>query len=382
MSQDYVTDHEAVDADLFRHVVGHLASGVTVVTTRVDGRDHGMTASSVTSLSMDPPMMLACINNAVPTATAIERSGRFTVNVLGQAHGDLAYQFATPGPDKFDGVPIDRGAGGVPLLANAIASLECEVTEQVLGGTHSVFLGHVISATARDGAPLTYFRGGFGRFEFARNDRAYEQARDMVLSRVFAADHVITVDELADHLDGDRGRAFYALTRLASDGLVRRDPERGYVIAPFDVRTSDDTFEARLAIELGVIDRVAGEADPRLLAVARRHLETMSRYLVGDHFEDFHAYLDANYAFHESIVALSGNPLLVAAFGSLSIKNVMARSFGVTAQSSATFLAVQSDLLEALENGDADAARAAARAYCDLAKARTRQLLALTGGQV
>jgi flavin reductase (DIM6/NTAB) family NADH-FMN oxidoreductase RutF/DNA-binding FadR family transcriptional regulator len=382
MSQDYVTDHEAVDADLFRHVVGHLASGVTVVTTRVDGRDHGMTASSVTSLSMDPPMMLACINNAVPTATAIERSGRFTVNVLGQAHGDLAYQFATPGPDKFDGVPIDRGAGGVPLLANAIASLECEVTEQVLGGTHSVFLGHVISATARDGAPLTYFRGGFGRFEFARNDRAYEQARDMVLSRVFAADHVITVDELADHLDGDRGRAFYALTRLASDGLVRRDPERGYVIAPFDVRTSDDTFEARLAIELGVIDRVAGEADPRLLAVARRHLETMSRYLVGDHFEDFHAYLDANYAFHESIVALSGNPLLVAAFGSLSIKNVMARSFGVTAQSSATFLAVQRDLLEALENGDADAARAAARAYCDLAKARTRQLLALTGGQV
>jgi flavin reductase (DIM6/NTAB) family NADH-FMN oxidoreductase RutF/DNA-binding FadR family transcriptional regulator len=382
MSQDYVTDHEAVDADLFRHVVGHLASGVTVVTTRVDGRDHGMTASSVTSLSMDPPMMLACINNAVPTATAIERSGRFTVNVLGQAHGDLAYQFATPGPDKFDGVPIERGAGDIPLLAEAIASLECEVTEQVIGGTHSVFLGHVISATARDGAPLTYFRGGFGRFEFARNDRAYEQARDMVLSRVFAANHVITVDELADHLDGDRARAFYALTRLAGDGLVRRDPERGYVIAPFDVRTSDDTFEARLAIELGVIDRVAGEADPRLLAVARRHLETMSRYLVGDHFEDFHAYLDANYAFHESIVALSGNRLLIAAFGSLSIKNVMARSFGVTAQSSATFLAVQRDLLEALENGDADAARAAARAYCDLAKARTRQLLALTGGQV
>jgi flavin reductase (DIM6/NTAB) family NADH-FMN oxidoreductase RutF/DNA-binding GntR family transcriptional regulator len=382
MTQEYVTAHEAVDADLFRHVVGHLASGVTVVTTRDDGRDHGMTASSVTSLSMEPPMMLACVNNAVPTATAIEHSGRYTVNVLGQWHGDLAYQFASPGRDKFAGVTIDRGAGGVPLLAEAIASLECEVTEQVTGGTHSVFLGHVISATAREGAPLTYFRGGFGRFEFARNDRAYEQARDMVLSRVFAAGQVITVDELADHLDGDRARAFYALTRLAADGLVRRDPDRGYVIEPFDVRTSDDTFEARLAIELGVIDRVASAADPRMLAVARQHLETMSRYLVGDHFEDFHAYLDANYAFHESIVALSDNPLLIAAFGSLSIKNVMARSFGTTAQSSATFLAVQRDLLEALEKGDADAARAAARAYCDLAKARTRQLLALTGGQV
>ena len=73
----------------------------------------------------------------------------------------------------------------------------------------------------------------------------------MVLSRVFAAGQVITVDELAEHLDGDRARAFYALTRLSGDGLVRRDPERGYVIAPFDVRTSDDTFEARLAIEFG-----------------------------------------------------------------------------------------------------------------------------------
>jgi flavin reductase (DIM6/NTAB) family NADH-FMN oxidoreductase RutF/DNA-binding GntR family transcriptional regulator len=382
MTQEYVATGGAVDTDLFRHVVGHLASGVTVVTTRVDGHDYGMTASSVTSLSMEPPMMLACVNNAVPTAAAIKHSGRYTVNVLGQSHGDLAYQFASPGPDKFAGVRIDRGSGDVPLLTEAIASLECEVTEQVIGGTHSVFLGHVIAATAREGAPLTYFRGGFGRFEFERNDRAYKQARDMVLSRVFAAGQVITVDELADSLDGDRARAFYALTRLAGDDLVRRDPERGYVIAPFDVRTSDDTFEARLAIELGVIDRVANRADPDLLAIARGHLETMSRHLVDDHFEDFHAYLDANYAFHEAIVALSGNPLLIAAFGSLSIKNVMTRSFGTTAQSSTAFLAVQRDLLVALESADAAAARAAAKAYCDLAKARTRQLLALTGGQV
>lgn len=382
MTQDFVTAAETVDVEEFRHVVGHLASGVTIVTTRADGRDHGMTASSVTSLSMDPPMMLACVNNAVPTASAISRSGRYTVNVLGQSHGDLAYQFAAPRQDKFDGVRVERGAGEVPMLVDAIASLECEVTEQVIGGTHSVFLGHVISATAREGEPLTYFRGGFGRFEFERNDRAYETARDMVLSRVFAAGQVITVDEMADSLDGDRSRAFYALTRLSSDGLVRRDPERGYVVTPFDVRTSDATFEARLAIELGVIDCVLGRVEPSLLAVARAHLDRMSRYLVNDHFEDFHAYLDANYAFHESIVALSNNPLLIAAFSSLSIKNVMARSFGNTAQSSAAFLRVQRDLLEALERDDADGAHDAAREYCEMAKARTRQLLTLTGGQV
>jgi flavin reductase (DIM6/NTAB) family NADH-FMN oxidoreductase RutF len=382
MTQEFAATESAVDTGLFRHVVGHLASGVTVVTTRADGHDHGMTASSVTSLSTEPPMMLACVNNAVPTAAAIERSGRYTVNVLGQSHGDLAYQFATPRPDKFAGVRFDRGIGGVPVLADAIASLECEVTEQVIGGSHSVFLGHVISATAREGAPLTYFRGGFGRFEFERNDRAYEQARDMVLSRVFAAGQVITVDELADSLGGERARAFYALTRLASDGLVHRDPQRGYIIAPFDVRTSDEAFEARLAIELGVIDQVLGQDVSHRLGTARTHLDAMSRHLVDDRFLDFQAYLDANYAFHESIVALSGNALLVAAFESLSIKNVMMRSFGTTAKSSAAFLEVQRDLLVALEGANAPAAREAARAYCELAKARTRQLLALTGGQV
>ena len=167
MTQDFVTTDEAVDTDLFRHVVGHLASGVTVLTTRADDRDHGMTASSVTSLSMDPPMMLACVNNGVPTTAAIESSGRYTINVLGRAHGDLANQFASPRSDKFAGVSIDRGRAGIPMLAETIASLECEVTEQVVGGTHSIFLGHVLSATAREGSPLTYFRGGFGRFEFA-----------------------------------------------------------------------------------------------------------------------------------------------------------------------------------------------------------------------
>ncbi|BBZ02830.1 hypothetical protein MCHIJ_22670 [Mycolicibacterium chitae] len=382
MTREYVATGPAVDANLFRHVVGHLASGVTVVTTRHDDRDHGMTASSVTSLSMDPPMMLACVNNAVPTATAIARSGRYTVNVLGRDHGDLAYQFAGPRPDKFAGVRIDRGGADVPMLAEAIAALECEVTEQVVGGTHSIFLGHVVAATAREGSPLTYFRGDFGRFEFERNDGAYQQARDMVLSRVFGPGEIITVDHLAERLDGDRARAFYALTRLAADGLVLRDRERGYVIASFDVRTSDATFDARLAIELGVIDLVVGRVDRPRLANARRHLDEMSRCLVGDQFLDFQAYLDANYAFHEAIVALAGNSLLTEAFSSLSIKNVMTRSFGITAESSASFLTVQRDLLVALENDDAGAARASARAYCELAKARARQLLTLTGGKV
>jgi flavin reductase (DIM6/NTAB) family NADH-FMN oxidoreductase RutF/DNA-binding GntR family transcriptional regulator len=371
-----------VDETQFRHVVSHLASGVTVITTRADGADHGMTASSVTSLSLDPPLMLACLNNAAPTTAAVARAGRFVVNVLGQGHEDIASQFAAPSADKFRGIALERGADSVPRIGCALAHLECEVTERVTGGTHSIFIGHVVVATAHEGRPLTYFRGGFGRFEFARNDAAYERLRGMVLDRVFAPGDVLTVEDLAHRLGIDRSSAFYALTRLASDVLVRRDPDVGYVVTPFDTRTSDETFDARLAVELGVIDLCLDHVTAEEIEELGRRFDAMAALLVGDRFVDFHGYLDANYAFHEYLVSLAHNPLLTATFGKLSIKSVMTRSFGSTPESSQRFIEVQRDLFDAFAMRDAPAARAAASRYCELAKARVREILALTAGRL
>jgi flavin reductase (DIM6/NTAB) family NADH-FMN oxidoreductase RutF/DNA-binding GntR family transcriptional regulator len=372
----------SVDAAHFRHVVGHLPSGVTVVTTEANERRHGMTASSVTSLSMDPPMMLACINNAVPTADAVSASGRYVVNVLGEHQGELARQFATASRDKFRDVAVHTGSLGLPLLSDALAHIECEVAERVVGGTHTIFLGRVISATAGAGQPLTYFRGGFGRFEFARDDEVYGRARDLVLSRVYPADHALALEELADQLGVDEAAAFYALTRLSSDGLVRRDPDRGYVIAPFDVHTSDETFDARLAIELGVIAIAMARVTPEEVAELRRRFDAMAALLVGDRFVDFHGYLDANYSFHEHLVSLAHNPLLTSTFGLLSIKSVMTRSFGSTPLTSQKFVEVQGRLVEAFERRDGSGAERAALAYCELAKERVREILAFTGGRL
>lgn len=371
-----------VDPERFRHVVGHLASGVTVLTTTYGGRTFGMTASSVTSLSLDPPMMLACVNNAVPTASAVARAGKYVINVLGEGQGELAQQFAAPSRDKFRNVRIHKGKLGVPVLSDALAHLECEVTEQFGGGTHSVFIGRVLSATAGEGQPLTYFRGGFGRFEFARDDSTYRKARQQVLSRVYPANEVILLEDLAERLTVDRAAAFYALTRLAADGLVRRDPDRGYVVTQFDVSTSDETFDARLAIELGVIELCIGRSSPAELAELRTRFEKMAALLVGDRFVDFDGYLDANYAFHEYVVSLAHNQLLTTTFGSLSIKSVMTRSFGSTPVTSQKFIDVQRDLTEAFERGDPSAARDAARAYCVLAKQRVREILNHTGGRL
>jgi flavin reductase (DIM6/NTAB) family NADH-FMN oxidoreductase RutF len=296
MNQAVTAAAPPVDPHQFRHVVGHLPSGVTVITTKVGGRRYGMTASSVTSLSADPPMMLACINNAVPTADAVSRSGGYVVNILGEDQGELAQQFAVASRDKFRSVAVREGVNGMPLLADALAHIECEVTETVVGGTHTIFLGRVVSATAGAGQPLTYYRGGFGRFEFARDDETYRRARQLVLGRVFPAGEVLMLEELAAQLEADPASTFYALTRLSADGLVHRDPDRGYVIAPFDVRTSDETFDARLAIELGVIDIALGRATEEELRELRARFQRMAALLVGDRFVNFHEYLDANYA--------------------------------------------------------------------------------------
>ncbi|MGW4796698.1 flavin reductase [Nonomuraea sp. NPDC004297] len=373
---------QAVDTTLFRHVVGHLATGVTVLTTACDGRRFGMTASSVTSLSVDPPTMLACVNNAVPTAGAVARAGRYVVNVLGEAQGQLAMQFAMPGHDKFRDVPVHTGTLGLPVLSEALAHLECDVVEQFDGGTHSVFIGRVRSAAAGQGQPLTYFRGDFGRFEFARDDRVYQKARHRVLSRVYPANEVILLDDLVNELQVDHSSAFYALTRLAADGLVRRDPDRGYVVTQFDVTVSDETFDARLAIELGVIELSIGRASDAELTELRARFERMASLLVGDRFVDFDRYLDANYAFHEWVVSLAHNPLLTATFGGLSIRSVMTRSFGSTPTTSQSFIDVQRDLTEAFERADRAAARTAAHAYSTLAKQRVREILAHTGGRL
>src|SRR5688572_11198311 len=104
--------------ETFRHVIGHFASGVTVITTRSGDEDHGATASAVSSLSLDPPMLLVCLNMKSVTQEAIHASRVFGVNILDEDQGELAQRFAMPrGGDKFAGVDVERGDGGVPLLA-------------------------------------------------------------------------------------------------------------------------------------------------------------------------------------------------------------------------------------------------------------------------
>jgi DNA-binding GntR family transcriptional regulator len=267
-----------------------------------------------------------------------------------------------------------------PLLADALARIECQVTEEVTGGTHTIFLGRVIAADAGDGQPLAYFRGNFGRFEFALNDRAYAQVRALVMERQYAADSVLDPERLAATIDADETAVFYALTRLSSDGLVRRDPDRGYVVVPFDMRTCEEVFDARTAVELGAIALGITSVTAAMLERFQTHLDAMHSCMNGEEFADFEGYLDANYALHRGIVDLAGSSTLTAMFGALAIKSVMMRSFGATSKTSRAFIDAQAALVDALGRHDHAAAALAARNYGEMAKERMREIVREHGG--
>lgn len=156
-----------VTSEQFRHVIGHFVTGVTVVTTERDGEPLGTTASAIASLSLDPPMLIACMNRGSATGQAIRATRRFAVNVLGIGQDDLAVRFGRKGGDKFDGVRVRAGIHDQPLLSEALAHVECRVVEEAEGGTHLIFIAEVEGAVAGQGAPLAYYRGQFGLLDIS-----------------------------------------------------------------------------------------------------------------------------------------------------------------------------------------------------------------------
>jgi flavin reductase (DIM6/NTAB) family NADH-FMN oxidoreductase RutF len=160
-SGDTPERQRGVAADEFRDVIGHFASGVTVITTLHDGRPYGTTANAIASLSLEPPMLVLCMNRESATGQAIGTARAFAVNILAERQTELARCFARKVDDKFDGVATVAGSRGQPLLEGAIAHVECRVVQEVHAGTHSVFLACVDQVASADGAPLAYFRGQF-----------------------------------------------------------------------------------------------------------------------------------------------------------------------------------------------------------------------------
>jgi flavin reductase (DIM6/NTAB) family NADH-FMN oxidoreductase RutF len=156
----------AIDQGVFRAAMGQMASGVTVVTMHVDGEDHGFTATSFTSLSLEPMLVLVCVVKAQRSHLLIEQAGHFAVNILGCNQQELGKRFADPVIyDRFAGLTVARAATGAPVLPDSLAWVDCELREVLPGGDHSIFIGEVSAAFASTSdAALVYHNRQWGRF--------------------------------------------------------------------------------------------------------------------------------------------------------------------------------------------------------------------------
>jgi flavin reductase (DIM6/NTAB) family NADH-FMN oxidoreductase RutF len=155
----------AVDPLEFRGIIGHFATGVTVITTAAGDQLHGMTANAVSSLSLHPVMVLICVDKTTYTHRVLDQGGVFTVNILGEQQEGVSRIFAKKGAPEtgtLRGQAFHLGETGAPILDGCLAYVECRVVNVMEGGDHSIFLGEVVSeGVEEEMRPLLFYRGGY-----------------------------------------------------------------------------------------------------------------------------------------------------------------------------------------------------------------------------
>ncbi len=151
------------DSKQFREVLGHFATGITVITA-MDGEEPvGLAVNSFTSVSLDPPLVLFCAAKSSSTWPRIERAGHFTVNVLDEEQEDVSRLFATSGTDRFGQVGWRVGTQG-PILDDVHAFLDCTLEVVHEAGDHWIVVGRVVDlGLAADAGPLVFYQGRYGR---------------------------------------------------------------------------------------------------------------------------------------------------------------------------------------------------------------------------
>jgi flavin reductase (DIM6/NTAB) family NADH-FMN oxidoreductase RutF len=148
-----------IDKDAFRRVLSNFAAGVTVVTTLDrDGGPHGLTATAFTSVSLEPPLVLVCIDKTTETYPHFAPAGVFAVNFLAADQRDVSQHFAKHGGEKFRDMAWRRGVLGTPILEGSIGHVECRIAHNYDGGDHTIYVGEIEAADANEGAPLLHFR--------------------------------------------------------------------------------------------------------------------------------------------------------------------------------------------------------------------------------
>jgi flavin reductase (DIM6/NTAB) family NADH-FMN oxidoreductase RutF len=156
-----------IDRQAFKRVLGSFAAGVTVVTTiGDDGKRYGLTATAFTSVSLDPPLVLVCVDKKSESHPHFQTSRVFAVNFLAHGQQEHSARFAVSGGDKFGDVATQSAVTGAPLIPDSLGYVDCTVVNVIEAGDHTIFIGQVEAADVRDTHhPLLYFRGTYGKVQ-------------------------------------------------------------------------------------------------------------------------------------------------------------------------------------------------------------------------
>jgi flavin reductase (DIM6/NTAB) family NADH-FMN oxidoreductase RutF len=155
----------SINSDLFRRVMSQFATGITIVTTRDGEEIHGLTANSVCSVSLEPPLVLVCVNEKAHSHDLIKNGRNFAVNILKASQETLARRFATnnlPARERFAGIKFQTEITGAPILLESLGWLDCKLVAAYPGGDHTIFVGEVLALGRHHGnEPLLYFHSRY-----------------------------------------------------------------------------------------------------------------------------------------------------------------------------------------------------------------------------
>lgn len=151
------------DPAIQRKIFGRFATGITVVTARAGELLHGMTANAVSSLSLDPPLVLVAVDRRAAMHGILQSAGAYALNILAEDQQELSARFAKSGPKDLSDLELRTAVTGAPLLAGTLGWVDCQLAQVVPGGDHDLFIGEILAGEFADGRPLLYFAGQYRR---------------------------------------------------------------------------------------------------------------------------------------------------------------------------------------------------------------------------
>ena len=272
-----------VETDGFRRSLAEFATGVTVITTSVDGERFGLTSNSFASVSLDPPLVLWSIRRESKSFAAFSACSHFAVNILAEHQIELSQHFARSGPDKFRDIEYLAGEGAAPLFAGVAASFECVRTQTYDGGDHLVLVGQVLRYSRFDRQPLLFVKGRYAVSADHPDTRIFttdaktgklEDGEERVLSNLM----IRAYSAIASRLERGRQTAGLGLTLMqarllrAAASLPDRTIDELMPELLLDFNASRNLLELVVSLGLVAVDnrgrvRLTSEGEARLHAI-------------------------------------------------------------------------------------------------------------------